>query len=254
MKTGLVLSGGGARGVSHLGVLKALDEFGVRFDYLAGTSAGGIAACLYSYGYPPDDILKIIKETRFYKSLKLAWTWTGLLSFDGLRELLLKYMPENTFDSLKIPVTLAATEIQKGRVEYISQGELITALQATCAVPAVFAPVQYRGGIYVDGGLTDNLPVKSIHDRCDFIIGSHCNFISSRFDLKNLRSVVERSLLMAINGNTMVSKTLCDVLIDPPDVGAYSGFDLGKAVEIFEIGYRYTKQNFSPDHFQHEQR
>lgn len=249
MKRGLVLSGGGARGVCHLGVLKALDEFGVTFDYISGTSAGGIVACMYSYGYPPDDILRIIQETRFYKALKLAWTWKGLLSFDGLRELLSKYIPENTFDSLKIPVTLAVTELQKGRIEYISQGELMTALQASCSVPAVFAPVQYRGGIYVDGGLLDNLPVKAIHDKCDFIVGSHCNFISSRFDIQNLRSVVERSLLMAINGNTMMSKTLCHVLIDPPDVGVYSGFDLGKAAEIFEIGYTYTKQNFTPDQF-----
>src|SRR5690606_14742801 len=105
MKRGLVLSGGSARGVCHLGVLKALDEFGVTFDYISGTSAGGIVACMYSYGYPPDDILRIIQETRFYKALKLAWTWKGLLSFDGLRELLSKYIPENTFDSLKIPVT-----------------------------------------------------------------------------------------------------------------------------------------------------
>lgn len=249
MKNGLVLSGGGARGVCHLGVMKALDEFGIKFDFIAGTSAGGIAGCLYSYGYPPEDILKIIRETSFLKSLKLAWTWTGLLSFDGLGQLLIKYMPENTFDCLKIPVTLAMTELQKGRIEYVSQGELVTALQASCSVPAVFKPVQYRGGIYVDGGLLDNLPVKAIYDKCDFIVGSHCNFISSRFDVKNLRSVVERSLLMAINGNTMVSKTLCDVLIDPPDVGTYSGFDLGKAQQIFELGYTYTKRNFNPDQF-----
>src|SRR5690606_7894577 len=213
-KRGLVLSGGGARGICHLGVLKALNEFGVTFDYIAGTSAGAIVGCMYSYGYPPDDVLRIIRETSFFRSLKLAWTWTGLLSFDGLKELLMRYIPENSFDCLKIPVTLAVTELQKGRVEYVSQGELMTALQASCSVPAVFAPVQYRGGVYVDGGLLDNLPVKAIYDKCDFIVGSHCNFISSRFDIKNVRSVVERSLLMAINGNTMVSRSLCNVFID----------------------------------------
>jgi NTE family protein len=248
-KRGLVLSGGGARGICHLGVLKALNEFGVTFDYIAGTSAGAIVGCMYSYGYPPDDVLRIIRETSFFRSLKLAWTWTGLLSFDGLKELLMRYIPENSFDCLKIPVTLAVTELQKGRVEYVSQGELMTALQASCSVPAVFAPVQYRGGVYVDGGLLDNLPVKAIYDKCDFIVGSHCNFISSRFDIKNVRSVVERSLLMAINGNTMVSRSLCNVFIDPPEVGMYSGFDLGKATEIFEIGYSYTKKNFTPDQF-----
>lgn len=249
MKIGLVLSGGGARGICHLGVIKALEEFGVKFDHIAGTSAGSVVGCLYSYGHSPDEILKIIQAQSLFKSLKLAWTWTGLLSFDGLRALLLKYIPENTFDCLKIPVTLALTEIRKGKIEYVSQGELITPIQASCSVPAVFNPVHYRGGIYVDGGILDNLPVKAIHAQCDFIIGSHCNFITNEFDIKNFRNVIERSLLMAINGNTMVSKSLCNVLIEPPDAGRYSGFDMSKAAEIFEIGYEYTKRNFTPDQF-----
>ncbi len=249
MKIGLVLSGGGARGISHLGVIKALEEFGVKADFISGTSAGSVIGCLYSYGYSPDEILKMIQATSFFRSLRLAWTWTGLLSFDGLREALLKYMPENDFSILKIPVTLALTEIRRGRIEYVSQGELMTPIQASCSVPAVFKPVQYRGGIYVDGGILDNLPVKAIHDKCDFIIGSHCNFIANEFDIKNFRNVIERSLLMAISGNTMISKSLCDVLIDPPDVGLYSGFDLAKAAEIFEIGYQYTKRNFTRDQF-----
>lgn len=249
MKVGLVLSGGGARGICHLGVIKALEEFGVKFDFISGTSAGAVVGCLYSYGYSPDEILKIIQDTRFFKSLKIAWTWTGLLSFDGLRDVLVKFIPENTFDSLKIPVTLALTEIIKGRIEYVSQGELMTPLQASCSVPAVFKPVHYQGGIYVDGGLLDNLPAKAIHDKCDFMVGSHCNFITSEFDIKNFRNIIERSLLMAIGGNTMISKTLCNVLIEPPDVGVYSGFDLGKAGKMFEIGYAYTKRNFTPDQF-----
>jgi NTE family protein len=249
MKIGLVLSGGGARGVCHLGVIKALQEFGVRFDCIAGTSVGSVVGGLFSYGYSPDEILKIIESTSFFRSLKIAWTWTGLLSFDGLRQVLLKYMPEDTFDCLKVPLTLALTDIRKGRIEYVSQGELVTPIQASCSVPAVFNPVQYRGGIYVDGGILDNLPVKAIHDKCDFIVASHCNFITNEFDVKSFRNVIERSLLMAINGNTTISKSLCNVLIEPPEVGLYSGFDLGKAAEIFEIGYQYTRRNFTPDQF-----
>jgi NTE family protein len=249
MKTGLVLSGGGARGICHLGVIKALEEFGVQIDYISGTSAGAVTGCLYSYGYKPDEIVKIISSASLTRMLKLAWTWTGLLSMDGLSNLLLKFMPENSFESLKIPVTIAATEIRKGKIDYFTQGELVPAILAACCVPAVFNPVTYHGGLYVDGGVLDNLPVKAIHDKCDFIIGSHCNFIRADVDLKNFRTVIERSLLMAISGNTTISKTLCHVLIEPPDVGRFSGFDLGKAKEIFDIGYTYTKNNFSIDQF-----
>lgn len=250
MKIGLVLSGGGARGVCHLGVIKALNEFGVKIDYLSGTSAGAITGALYSYGYEPDKILEIITTTSFFKSLRIAWTWKGLLNIDGLQDVLLKYLPQNSFDSLKIPLVVAATDIKRGRVEYFSQGELIPALLGSSCVPAVFNPFRYNGLLYIDGGILDNFPVKPIRDKCDVIIGSHCNFITSEFDVKNIRSVIERSLLMAINGNSSMSKSLINVLIEPPEVGKYSGFDLSKAKEIFDLGYKYTKETFSIDQLQ----
>src|SRR5688572_13960721 len=106
MKTGLALSGGGARGISHLGVLKALDEFGVHLDYISGASTGALIGALYAYGLPPEKILEVIINTKFFSSLRPAWTWTGLVNLDGLRELILKLMPENNFDALKIPVTV----------------------------------------------------------------------------------------------------------------------------------------------------
>ena len=249
MRIGLVLSGGGARGICHLGVIKALEEFNVKVHAIAGTSAGSITGAFYSYGYRPEEIVKIITSTSFAKSLRLAWAWTGLLSIDGLREMIIKYIPENSFEALKIPVTIAATEIRKGKIEYFTQGELAPAILASSCVPAVFNPVQFNGGLFVDGGVLDNLPVKAIRDKCDFIIGSHCNFIRSDVDMKNFRSVIERSLLMAISGNTTINKTLCDILIEPPEIGKYSGFDLSKAKELFDIGYTYTKANFTADQF-----
>lgn len=250
MKTGLVLSGGGARGICHLGVIKALQESGVKIDCVAGTSAGALTGVLFCYGYAPDEILEIIEKTSFFRSLRIAWTLKGLLNIDGLKDVLSRYLPSDSFSSLRIPLVVAATDIKRGRIEYFSQGELIAPLLCSSCVPAVFNPYRFNGALYIDGGVLDNLPSKAIHDKCDFIIGSHCNFISSEFDVRNLRSVVERSLLMAINGNSTISKSLCNVLIEPPEVGKYSGFDLGKAREIFKIGYEYTKQNFSIDQLQ----
>jgi NTE family protein len=247
MKTGVVLSGGGARGVCHLGVLKCLEEQGVHIDYISGTSAGAIIGALYGYGYKPGEILDIIESTSFFRSLRIAWTWKGLLSIDGLKAVLGKYLPVDAFSALRIPLVVAATDIKRGRIEYFSQGNLIDAILSSSCVPAVFNPYRFNGALYIDGGVMDNLPSKPIRDKVDVIIGSHCNFITSEFDVKNLRSVVERSLLMAINGNTTISKSLCNVLIEPPEVGRFSGFDLSKAREIFQLGYEYTARNFSPD-------
>ena len=249
MKIGLVLSGGGARGISHVGVLKALEEFGIKVDCIAGTSAGSIVGSLYGYGYSPDEIIDIILHTSFFKTLRPAWALTGLLSLEGLRDVLLAHMPENNFESLKIPMTVAATDIRKGKAEYFSSGELASAVLSSCCVPAVFNPIQFNGNMYVDGGIVDNLPAGAIRNNCDFLIASHCNYINEDFDAKNFRTVIERSLLMAINGNTALSKSMCDVLIEPPAVGRVSGFELGKAKDLFEIGYNYTLQNFTANDF-----
>jgi len=249
MRIGLVLSGGGARGIAHIGVIKALEEIGVVINRIAGTSAGSIIGSLYAYGYKPDDIFQMISSTRLYRSMRPAWALTGLLSLDSLKNILLQYLPENTFESLKIPMTIAATEIQKGKAVYFTEGELIPTILASCCVPAVFNPIQFKGEIYVDGGILDNLPVKAIKPDCDFIIGSHCNHIGTVVDIKNLRTILERSLLMAINGNTVANKSLCDILIEPPEIGKISGFELRKAKELFDIGYTFTKENFKPADF-----
>lgn len=249
MKTGLVLSGGGVRGISHIGVIKALEEIGLKFDFISGTSAGSIVGALYAYGYTPDKIYEVITKTSFFKSMRPAWRWTGILSLEGLREILLKHIPENSFDALKIPLHIAATEIRQGHVTYFSQGELIPAILSSCCVPAIFDPYQYKGGVYVDGGIMDNLPVHAIRDKCDFVVGVHCNHIGPNPDIKNLKLIIERSLLIAISGNTVVSKRMCDLLIEPPDLGKISGFELSRAAELFEIGYKYARDNFTIDHF-----
>jgi NTE family protein len=249
MKLGVVMSGGGARGVAHIGVLKALEEMGVQFSMVSGTSAGAIVGALYANGYKPDEIFALIKTLSIFKSVRPAWTWAGLLRMDGLQELLLKHLPHNRFEKLKIPLTVAATEIRKGCIEYFHEGELVPAVLSSCSIPAVFNPMSFNGGLYVDGGLFDNLPVRPIKDKVDKVVGLHCNHISQDFDPNSLRTVIERSLLMAINANTIVSKGMCDVFIEPPHLSKFGSFDIGKSQEIFDIAYHFTKANFLPHHF-----
>ncbi len=247
-EAGLVLSGGGARGITHLGVLKALEEMGVRVTAISGTSAGSLLGALYAYGYPVDDIFRII-TTGYFKFIRPAWTISGLLSLDALGEELERHMPENSFEALRVKLIVAATNLKAGEVTYFQSGPLIPALLASSCVPAVFKPVTIGNTLYVDGGITDNLPVKPLRELCPLIVASHCNPIADNFDKRNVRAIIERCLLMAINGNTRTSKEMCDVLIEPPDAGKFSGFDIGKAKEMFEIGYRYTRENFVPENF-----
>lgn len=247
MKVGLVLSGGGARGIAHIGIIKALEEKGVNIAAISGTSAGAVVGALFAYGYSPDEILDFVEKTSFKRSLRPALTKSGLLKIENLKNIFLKYMPENNFDALKIPLTVAATDINKGKTTFFSHGELIMPVLASCCVPVLFQPLKYKGGLYVDGGILDNLPVEPMKEKTDFVIGSHTNPIDDAFDGKNVKAVIERSLLMAINGNTQKRKDMCNLLIEPPELGKYTGSDLSKARELFNIGYQYTLDNF--DHF-----
>lgn len=245
---GLVLSGGGARGAAHIGVIKALEELGIQFTHVSGTSAGSIVGALYAHGHSPKAILEIVNRVTIYNSVRPAWAWAGLLRMDGLRELLLKHLPKD-FSELKRPLVVAATEITKGEVTYFDKGELVPAILASCSIPAIFSPMQLNGALYVDGGLLDNLPAKPLRNQCDFVVGSHCNLVSQSFDPSNLKVVIERSLLIALGANTSVSKNMCDVVIEPPGLDKFSSFDIGKAKEIFDLGYKFTKENFGKTNF-----
>lgn len=238
MKIGLALSGGGARGIAHLGVIKALEEMGLQFSILSGTSAGAVAGAFYCAGYKPDEILNILLSMGFLKSVRPAWSWTGLLSMDGFREVMQKHIPHNSFEKLHPPLIVAATEIRLGKVVYFTEGELIPAVIASSSIPAIFNPVNLNGHVFVDGGLLDNLPARPLVGKCDFIIGSHCNPVAQRFDIKNVKEVTERSLLIAINVSTMHSKVHCNFVFESAELGKFSTFDLARGKEIFDIGYR----------------
>jgi NTE family protein len=164
---------------------------------------------------------------------------------DGFKEVMLKYLPDNSFESLKIPLTVATTEIRLGKVTYFDSGVLVPRVIASSSIPALFDPMNLDGHVYVDGGIMDNLPARPLVGKSDFIIGSHCNPVEQRFDIKNAKEVTERSLLIAINANANHSKTHCNVVIEPIELGRYNTFDLSKGKEIFDIGYNYVKNNYT---------
>ncbi len=237
---GIAFSGGGARGIAHLGVLQALLEAEIVPEYLAGTSAGSIAAALYAAGHTPSQGLEIIKKTNILSVFKPSYSWRGLLSIDKLGAILKNYLPEN-FKGLNQPLYVAATDINKGEVKYFSSGKLIPAILASCCVPVVFKPVVHGKRNYVDGGILNNLPAEAIREKVETLIGVSCNPKGEVNNLNNVRLLMERSSLLAINGNTEVSKKLCDVVIEPSELVAFSGFNLSQASDLYNVGYNHTR-------------
>lgn len=241
---GIALSGGGARGISHLGVLKALEENGIRPDIVSGTSAGAIVGGFYCAGFSPEETLKIIIKTNMLSIFKPAFSWKGLLSMDKLANILKTHLP-NSFEELSKPLIVAATDISAGKTTYFDKGDLRNAILASSCLPVLFNPIELNGTKYIDGGILNNLPVEAIKNKASFSIAVGCNPISTKHKITTFKDVMERSSLLAINENTSKSKALSHLFIEPDELVKFSGFDLSKASEIFETGYQYTSKNIT---------
>jgi NTE family protein len=240
LKIGIALSGGGIRGVAHLGVLKALNEAGIHPDYVSGSSAGAIAGTLYCYGYTPDEIFELIVKTKFFKFLRPAISWKGILTMEVIEPLYGQYIQTNNFAELKVPLFIAATNLSKGHVEYFSEGEIIRPLMASSCIPGVFDPITMHNELYVDGGVLNNMPIDPLEERCDVIIGVNCNHLPEVHDVPNMRKMIERSVILAMNCNVYNRKPRCDYFIEPPGLAHFGVFDVKRAKEIFDAGYQET--------------
>ena len=240
-KIGISLSGGGSRGIVHIGILKAIEEAGIEISMVTGTSAGAIVGLFYCNGYSPDSIMDIIRETKLRKYVRPAISFSGLLKLESIVNVFKKYIRHDSFDALQIPLVVAATNVKKGSNTFLHDGSLIRSVLASCAVPVIFEPIELEGELYIDGGILNNLPVEPLIGHCDVIIGSNCNPISGNYEPGNMRSLLERSLLIAINVNTFAKKEKCDLFLEPEGLKKYGGFDFSKANEIFNIGYEYGK-------------
>ncbi|MFA5243785.1 MAG: patatin-like phospholipase family protein [Pedobacter sp.] len=247
MKIGLVLSGGGIRGIAHLGVLQALTEAGIKFDKISGTSAGSIVGALFAQGIEPAEVLKIFMKTHLYKYIRPAFKSKGLMSLDKIRTLLLEYIPHDSFAGLKTPMVITTTNFNECKVEYFSSGELINPILASSAIPVFFKPILIGKKIYMDGGILNNFPVEPVISDCDFIIGSSCNHLPETNRIESYRRLVERAIIMSINSDMAMKAEHCDVIIEPKGMGATSVFDVGKTEEIYWLAYDATLRKLKTD-------
>lgn len=240
MKIGLVLSGGAARCISHLGIIKALSEMGIKPHILSGVSGGALFGSGIACGLTAEETLKIVVKMGsikwFYPSTKSG----GLFTFSRIEAILKEQVPLKTFEELPIPFFITATDILKGKPVYFSDGDLIPAIVASCSYPAVFEPVEYRGYTLLDGGIVNNFPVEPIKDKCDKIIGLSTG---STYEIKKISSVQQvfiRTLGLAITEHDQHRFKLCDLVIEPKGLDKFGMFDSGEGNAIFKIGYKYA--------------
>lgn len=239
-RIGLALSGGGARGIAHLGVLQAFDDLGIEISEISGTSFGAVAGAFYASGISPREAFELVQKTRLIFYLRPAISSTGLLKVDKLNRLFSRYLPFRSFQELNKKLTINATDIKKGETRFFNQGELIPAILASCCMPVIFAPVVIDGVAYIDGGILNNLPIEPLQVRCTVVVGSHCNPVDREFRARNAKALLERTFLMAIRNNILPRQQQCQFFIEPPELSKYLTSDFEKAPDIFRIGYEHV--------------
>lgn len=252
MKVGLALSGGGARGFAHLGVLQALKEANIKVDVISGASAGSLAAAFHAYGYSPKETLEIFESTKILKLIWPAFSTTGLLSIQRSELIYDRYLSEDSFSHASLPLFVATTNLNKGRPEIFNSGSLKMALMASCCIPVIFDPVKIGEDEYVDGGIMNNLPTEVLlQEGCDVIIGVNVAPILPDRSLDGPKRMFERVSMLALSANVESSSRLCDLYLLPRELRNYGTFDFRKSRELYQIGYEHTKYELSmlePDH------
>ena len=236
---GIALSGGGARGIAHIGVLAALEKNSISPGVISGSSMGAIIGAFYAGGVSTDDMLTIARN----RKLNNLFDWKfnkhgGMLSLNVLTQVLQKHIPEDSFHSLKKKLYITASNLSTGKEEVFSKGPLFQAVVASASIPIIFEPQMINGHTFVDGGLFNDLPVEPLVGKCKKIIASHVNYNGPVPELNSIRAIAERVYRLAIYQHVEKNFDKCDYIIDPPELREHGIFDFKHIDELFDIGYR----------------
>jgi len=276
-KIGLTLSGGGAKGIAHIGILQAIDSAGLNIDYITGTSMGSIVGALYATGYSGNDLEKIVRDLDWnnlfsgkalmenvnidekdefdqyavevpYENGKFK-LGTGLIEGQELwlkfQELFLPVYDVKDFSKFSIPFACIATDLSTGKAVVLNRGEIVNALRSSMAIPSVFTAIDYQGTKLIDGGVVRNFPVHDAMDMgANYTIG--VNLSQGLLQADKLISPVD--ILMQVSlykdaDDFQKERNLCNILIEPP-VKEYSAGSFGSAEALLKIGKESGKKYY----------
>jgi NTE family protein len=235
---GIVLSGGGARGLAHIGVLAALEKHSISPGVVSGSSMGAVVGALYAAGVSTEAMLEIARN----RKINSLFEWSfhihgGWLSLKILLQALEAHIHTDSFESLNKKLFISASNISAGHEEIFSEGPLFRAVLASASIPIIFEPQVIDGNTYVDGGLFNDMPVQPLVGKCNKIIASHVNYNGPNPELTSMRSIAERVYRLAIYQNVEKNFSKCDYIIDPPQLREHGIFDFKHIDELFEIGF-----------------
>ncbi len=237
-KIGLALSGGSTHGAAHIGVLRVLEQEGIRPDFIAGTSAGALVGCAYAAGIPLDDIAAIFKSMSWPQLIRPKLIHAlSLFDTSPMEEFLRENIGEGEFKDLDIPLAVVACDIVTAEKVVITEGPLAPAVRASASIPGLFNPVELNGRLLVDGGIVDNLPIEVARNMgADYVIAVDL----SRREGENKRPENPVEVILDMfdimqSRAAMADPSECDCYVRP-ELRQYSKWDFGKADGVIHAG------------------
>ncbi len=243
IKVGLCLSGGGAKGFVHLGVIKAFEEFGIKFDMISGCSIGSAIACMYADDLDFKTMYDIMSNVNI-KEIK-----NGKFNFlpsnsSGIEQLAKKYFLNKKLEDLNKKIFINAVDLKSGQVIYFSKGDIGKIVAGSCAVPVIFNPVKYEKYFLIDGGILDNLPSRILKmNGADFVISVDINpKRGNGTTSEKFINCVMASFHIAMKNNVILGYLNSDLVIKP-DTRKFKSTKIKNIDEMIEIGYKATVES-----------
>lgn len=236
---GLALSGGGARGIAHIGVIKAMEELGIEASHVSGTSMGAVIGSFYAVGLSTGAMVDFFRKINLFSYKNYARKMPGFINPLVFEKFLRPCFEKDDFSSLKRKLYIATTNLLTGKGEILTDGQLIKAIMASASFPGIFAPVELNNQLYTDGGITNNYPVGVLKPHCDFIIGSYVSPLKtiSKKELKSTMSVINRVFHVLMYNLEEPYFNDADIFIMPEGLSNVQLFNLKQVDAIMEAGY-----------------
>lgn len=228
--------------MAHIGMIRALNEFGISAQIVSGSSVGALVGALYANGNSVEDMISFFKETPLFKYNFITILKPGFLDTDRYFNIFKGYFPEDSFEALDRKLHVVATNLQKGEQHYFSEGELIRPLLASAALPPVFSPVELDGHLYADGGIMNNFPLEPVHGKVDFVIGSNVSIVGQlhKNALKNSLQITGRVTGLMIYAINQKKLEACDLLLEFKALENIGVLDRKGIEKAYLIGYEHT--------------
>ncbi len=240
-KVGVALSGGFAKVVAHIGILRALTEAKIPIHAISATSGGAIIGAFYAAGWSPDAMEQIARDISWRKLTRVTLPRLGLLSNEKLEKFVTERLGHPRFEDLRTQFAVVGADLTTGRKAVYTSGDIGPPIRASCSIPQLFTPVEINGSLVADGGLAEYLPIQTLDELgCDVKIGVNLGGIRNWHmkDPKNFVEVGLRVIGFVSQRNARISETLADHVIRP-NLADFGPYDLDRSDELIRIGYQY---------------